>query len=81
MTPMVDLAFLLLTFFVLAATLARPKAQEIIYPDTDTADPTPLNARNALTILLGETKDQIAYYHGMWNDSDTLLHFTTLAKE
>jgi biopolymer transport protein ExbD len=32
MTPMADLAFLLLTFFVLAASLSKPKAMEIIYP-------------------------------------------------
>ncbi len=81
MTPMVDLAFLLLTFFVLAATLAKPRAQEIIYPDDAISDPTPLNSKNALTLLLGEDDEHIAYYHGMWNNSDTLVHYTSLTRE
>lgn len=32
MTPMVDLAFLLLTFFVLTSTFSKPKTMEINYP-------------------------------------------------
>ena len=32
MTPMVDLAFLLLTFFILATSLSKPKTLEIVYP-------------------------------------------------
>lgn len=81
MTPMVDLAFLLLTFFVLAATLAKPRAQEIIYPEDGSEHPTPLNGENAFTILLGPDEEHIAYYHGLWNDSDTLLHYSALSRE
>lgn len=33
MTPMVDLAFLLVTFFMLTTTFAKPKAMEIRIPD------------------------------------------------
>ena len=32
MTPMVDLAFLLLTFFVLTSTFSKPKTMEINFP-------------------------------------------------
>jgi hypothetical protein len=32
MTPMVDLAFLLLTFFVLTSTFSKPKTMEITFP-------------------------------------------------
>jgi biopolymer transport protein ExbD len=68
MTPMVDLAFLLLTFFVLTSTFNKPKTMEINFPvEGDDIKPTPIN--NALTfILTREGKDEkengIYYYYG-----------------
>jgi biopolymer transport protein ExbD len=60
MTPMVDLAFLLLTFFVLTSTFAKPKTMEINYPAEDpTVKPTKVN--NALTFIL--SKDNAVYYY------------------
>jgi hypothetical protein len=61
MTPMVDLAFLLLTFFVLAATLAKPKAMEIIYPKEvdEQEDKTKLDDALATTLLLGEHENEV----------------------
>jgi biopolymer transport protein ExbD len=35
MTPMVDLACLLLTFFMLTTAFSKPKAMEIVLPDKD----------------------------------------------
>ena len=62
MTPMVDLAFLLLTFFMLTTTFGKPKTMEINMPIKDpNVEPSLVN--NALTILLsGESK--IYWYYG-----------------
>ena len=62
MTPMVDLAFLLLTFFVLTTTFAKPKVMSLVYPAKleDTDDTPPQKINNAITFLL--TEDKIFYY-------------------
>ncbi len=62
MTPMVDLAFLLLTFFILTATLGKPKTMEINMPiKKDVQDSNKVN--NAITVLLsGDNK--IFWYFG-----------------
>jgi biopolymer transport protein ExbD len=83
MTPMVDLAFLLLTFFVLAATLAKPKTMEIIYPkkaDDDTSK-TKVNFQLATTLLLGEKENEIFYYSGMFKPDSTQLYVTDFSKD
>jgi len=68
MTPMVDLAFLLLTFFVLTSNLNKSKAMEITVPkdQKDTSLQTKVNKDMAVTILLDGSKDgKIYYYEGM----------------
>ncbi len=63
MTPMVDLAFLLLTFFVLTSTFAKPKTMEINYPADKPIDQKDQLVNNALTFIM--TKDDgIYYYYG-----------------
>ena len=55
MTPMVDLGFLLITFFMLATSFSKPKVIKMIEPD-DTGDEfTKLNCNRALTLILDET--------------------------
>ena len=67
MTPMVDLAFLLITFFMLTTTFGKPQAMEVNMPDkTENNEQQPLKESKALTILLGE-EDKIYYYRGIQN--------------
>lgn len=66
MTPMVDLGFLLLTFFVMTTTLAKPQTMEInmpVKPKTN-EEQSELKASNAFTILLGD-EDKVFYYKGL----------------
>ena len=63
MTPMVDLAFLLLTFFVLTSTFAKPKTMEINYPADKPEDQKDQLVNNALTFIMTKD-DQVYYYFG-----------------
>jgi biopolymer transport protein ExbD len=55
LTAMVDLAFLLITFFILTTTLQKPKAMDLIMPDKDDIVKTqlPVAASRTMTIVLG----------------------------
>lgn len=50
MTPMVDVAFLLLTFFMLTTTYSRPQAMEINIPPNDTH--VEVAASNLMTVRI-----------------------------
>ena len=65
MTPMVDLAFLLLTFFILTTTFSKPKTMDITMPikDKKEEDQTKIKASLAMSILLTEN-DRIIWYFG-----------------
>ncbi|UYZ58721.1 ExbD/TolR family protein [Hymenobacter latericus] len=67
MTPMVDLAFLLLTFFMLTTTFAKPNVMQItmpVPPEPNDPEPLALKASEAFTVLLGE-KNKVYYYEGL----------------
>jgi len=69
MTPMVDLGFLLVTFFILTTTMSKPKAMQIVMPDKDVKDSTQMSKireSEAMTILLG-SNDKVFYYYGIQN--------------
>lgn len=63
MTPMVDLGFLLITFFIFTATMSSPTTMDLNMPkDTDEKDKeTKVKQSGALTIMLG--KDNHVYYY------------------
>lgn len=74
MTPMVDLAFLLLTFFMLTTTFNRLQALQLHMPvdPKNSVDQTPIPASNALTVILGE-QDEVYYYFGYAGDKPQLV--------
>ena len=64
LTPMVDLGFLLITFFIFTTTMSRPKAMKLILPkDTDDKDKQKVKVSAVITILLGKN-DKVYYYEG-----------------
>ncbi len=66
MTPMVDLAFLLLTFFILTTTLSKPTTMEITMPEKPKPDDKPpqVNEKKVLTLILG-ANDKVYWYVGI----------------
>jgi biopolymer transport protein ExbD len=64
LTAMVDLAFLLITFFILTTTLSKPKAMELVMPDkSDTTKQLPVPETRTMTLLLG-SKDKLEWFVG-----------------
>ena len=65
LTAMVDLAFLLITFFMLTTSLSKMKAMDIAkpVPIEDEVDLMPYPASRTMTILLGKN-NQAVYYMG-----------------
>ena len=65
LTAMVDLAFLLITFFMLTTTLNKPVAMDIAKPDKDDKSDARLELRasQTMTILLGKN-NKVAWYMG-----------------
>ena len=62
MTPMVDLGFLLLTFFMLTTTFSQPKIIELTPPiKSDVV--TKVQDTLSLTVILGKS-DTVYYYNG-----------------
>lgn len=67
LTAMVDLAFLLITFFIMTTKLTKPKAMDMIMPDK--SDPTAnldVSEKRTLTVCLGKD-NKIMYYLGLTN--------------
>ncbi|HKR07400.1 MAG TPA: biopolymer transporter ExbD [Bacteroidia bacterium] len=75
MTPMVDLAFLLLTFFMLTTTFSKPKTMEINMPVKPPPDFKAPEITNALTVLLTD-KDKIYWYYNAFKPDTTTLQLT-----
>lgn len=64
MTPMVDLACLLLTFFMLTTAFSKPKVMEIVMPDKDVKDSQQkVDDHRAVNIIIADN-DELYFYNG-----------------
>ena len=62
MTPMVDLGFLLITFFMFTTTFSAPNVMKLVMPDTNpVSDPPDVTQENSLTLVLG--KNDRIFWH------------------
>lgn len=65
-TPMVDLGFLLITFFMLTTTMSKPQTMEVNLPSKEKVnkeEQTKVAESSAITVILGEN-DKVYYYEG-----------------
>lgn len=71
LTAMVDLAFLLITFFMLTTSLSKPQSMDLGLPDKE-PDPNKkevdlkVDENRTMTILMGDN-NQLMYYMGIMN--------------
>jgi biopolymer transport protein ExbD len=61
LTAMVDLAFLLVTFFMLTTTLSKPKAMDLAMPDKSTDQITDVSDKRTITLCLGNNNKVLMY--------------------
>ena len=78
MTPMVDLGFLLITFFIFTATMSTPTTMRLIMPkdEKNPEQQTEVKESAALTILMGRDNN-IYYYEGQMKADGSNFNSTT----
>jgi len=81
LTPMVDLGFLLITFFIFTTTMSQPTAMKLNLPkDTDKPEEqNKLKESGALTLLLGKNNN-VYYYEGQLDPTASNLKTSTMKK-
>lgn len=72
LTPMVDLGFLLITFFILSTTFSQPNVASLIMPK-DSEIETKIHASAVLT-LMPKRNNEIDYFEG--SKPELILHCT-----
>lgn len=73
MTPMVDLGFLLITFFIFTSSMAESKAMHLYMPAD--GPPTHASETTTLTFLLA-SENNVVWFEGKWGGDKSALHTT-----
>ncbi len=71
LTPMVDLGFLLITFFVFTTTMAKPTTMGIVSPK-DTEGPADIICESCALTVIPAADNKIYYYEGMLQNNTML---------
>lgn len=80
MTPMVDLGFLLITFFIFTATMSTPNTMRLTMPKDEKNEENQMEVKQsgALTILLGKN-NEVFYYEGQLESDGSNFKSSTFA--
>ena len=85
-TPMVDMMMLLITFFMLCTSLAKPQSMELVMPSNDKnmqdEDKSVTKASYTITMYVSTDEKKLYYVEGLPNYSDpSCIKETTWGKE
>ncbi len=61
MTPMVDLGFLLITFFMFTTNFTKPNVMDFALPEIPAENPNKIDTKNSITFIIGKN-DRVFYY-------------------
>lgn len=79
MNPMVDLAFLLLTFFMLATTFSKPQAMELMVPAKPKDDTQKeMAVKESKTISLVLSAENVIWYQGITEPDTHHVYYSDL---
>jgi biopolymer transport protein ExbD len=76
LTPMVDLGFLLITFFIFTTTMHEAKGMNLVIPDDKpTKEPNTAGEGKTISLIL-QDNDVIHYYHGLKEDQSRSTNYS-----
>lgn len=78
MTPMVDLGFLLITFFIFTSSMNEPKAMDLFMPESD--GPETLVAKSGAFTILIDKDAGIYYYEGLPDEAGIKIKKSSLSE-
>jgi biopolymer transport protein ExbD len=73
MTPMVDLGFLLITFFIFTTTMSKPASMEVNKPSTEHVEDAPkVPESRTMTVMMGKN-NKVYWYMGINNPDQKII--------